>query len=816
MIRWLNEISRSDLTLVGGKAANLGELITLGLPVPRGFVITADNFASHISASGMLNSLSERLAAEDWIGAESLAVSVIGDCSLNEELETVIASAYAEMGTPPVAVRSSATAEDTADDSFAGQYETCLEVHGLNDLIDAVRRCWASTFSRRVLHYQHQRSIDHVTTQMAVIVQQMVPADLSGVIFTVDPTAPETNQILVETTLGLGEALVSGTRTGDTYLIDRNSFRVAQYQGPHRQLDSATIRTLCSMALKAESRLGCPQDLEFAIEGQAVHLLQTRPVTTLAEASAEPLPPLGKPSLLDKAVKPIADERYVVSPKPLDNITFTRLVGALIYAVRKGGGAISEEDEQVFRSRIYRQAYRLPPLKLTPKAFFPLPARIGILKKDWQSWWDSGPRRVFASIAAPVDLSNLSDQELLERADRILSAWEQPLKERFWAATGAWMEPWLKKIVTLAVGRAQSGAVLADLMSGLNSPTGEVNDALWQLSRMARQDASIYAAVRELKPDRLKTTIEGRDFLMQFDAFIDEYGHREGASYHLSTPTWRHDPMQVWRLLGSLVEVKTRSGDSHRDERRYHAAAGLVQRRLRWYPGMRGLFRWLTDRLRAIQTFRESSHFDLTRPLDALQDIAAEWGKRLTERGVINRSDDVFYLTHDEVRRWLTNSMPEPGDVAALVKQRRATYKVAEARWQAGRMDGAACRDKLKGVAAGPGVARGPVRIIESENDFEQLRPGEVLVCPYSNPAWTPLFCSAAAVITETGGISSHAATVAREYGIPAVMALKGAISSLRNGDEVMVDGDRGLVHKIQPRVNKESGHELSGHKEGR
>jgi pyruvate,water dikinase len=304
--------------------------------------------------------------------------------------------------------------------------------------------------------------------------------------------------------------------------------------------------------------------------------------------------------------------------------------------------------------------------------------------------------------------------------------------------------------------------------------------------------------VRELVPERLEGSSEGRTFLRAFGEFLDAHGHREGSCWYLSTPTWQRDPMQVWRLLGSLVAVEGPLADVKQAGVHYRAACELVERRLRYIPGLRRSFRWLLHGIRALTAFREHSHFDLTRPLAALQEIAAEWGRRLVERGVLSRVEDVFYLTHDEVRDWLLGRAPGAEATQRLLAQRRATYQLANTRWQAERFDGRLRGTALKGIATSPGVVRARTRIIRGEHQFERLQPGEVLVCSYTTPSWTPLFVSAAAVVTETGGAASHAAIVAREYGIPAVMAVHGATRILQDGIEILVDGDRGIVRRIR------------------
>ncbi|WP_242346225.1 PEP/pyruvate-binding domain-containing protein [Anaeromyxobacter terrae] len=789
----------NEAPATGAKGANLAALIRLGMPVPGGFVVTTDAYEAHAARCGLAAALAPGLARKAWAEVEAAARALLTARPIDEPLRTPVLEAYRRMGSPAVAVRSSATAEDLAGASFAGQHDTFLQVEGDDALLRTIAACWASLWGERVLRYREQRAVDHASVRIAVVVQRMVRADAAGVLFTVDPMERRADRMVVQIAPGPGEAVVSGAVTGEAHRIDRATGTLAGSGGDHL-LTAEGARELWRFALELERHFGCPQDLEFAVAGGALYLLQARPITTLGTAEPEPLPPLGKPSFVDGVMRRIAAERYVVAPRPLDNITFTRLVGAAMYALGRLGGTIRAEDAAAFRAQIWRQAYRFPPVHSKWRFLFSGWSQLRALRVDWEAWWEGGPREALRAASAPVDLTALGDAALLQRAEQILAVWEDPLNRRFHAASSIEALWWLRLVVALVVGRRRRGQIMAHLLSGLETPTEEVNEALWQLSRLARSEPALRAAVRDVQPEAVPATPAGLAFREALRAFLEGHGHREGSCYYLSTPTWRHDPLQVWRLLASLVEVDTSPADPRRARARYEDARALVERRLRFVPGMRRLFEWLVDRFRAAHAFRERSHYDITRPLSALQDVAAEWGRRLTERGLLGSVDDVYYLTHEEVRSWLLDSSSAPAGVRELVSRRRATYPIANARWQV-ELCAKARRGALRGIAASPGVARGRARLIRGEHEFDRLRPGEVLVCPYSNPAWTPLFVSASAVIAETGGVASHAAIVAREYGIPAVMSVPGVTGVLHDGDEVLVDGDRGTV--VRPRARR-------------
>lgn len=315
-IWWLQDVSRHDAPDVGGKGANLGELIGAGVPVPPGFVVGAAAYQQFLRHSGLSEALQPLLASlnvADFPKLEATAQRVkarLLAAALPANIEMSIRAAYHQLGSPPVAVRSSATAEDLAEASFAGQQSTFLNVQGADAVINAVRACWASLFEATAIAYRARHGFDHLTTAMAVPVQQMVQSEAAGVLFTVDPVTGDTETIVLEAALGLGEALVGGEITPDLYTISKNPVvirakelsvqewklvRNVHGQGPVAnvrvpipateqsvpKLSDAQILSLAELGLIIERHYGAPQDIEWAIEGDNIFIVQARPITTL-------------------------------------------------------------------------------------------------------------------------------------------------------------------------------------------------------------------------------------------------------------------------------------------------------------------------------------------------------------------------------------------------------------------------------------------------------------------------------------------------------------------------------------------------------
>lgn len=784
-----------DNAEVGGKCSSLIQMMNIGMNVPNAMVLTTRAYEYQAIQCGLNEKIFPLIERQDWPEVEKTASETIENHSLDKHLTTMLLQRYSQMKSPIVAVRSSATCEDQEGVSAAGQYESYLNIQDAEGLLLAVRKCWASLWSHRALVYRHRRSIDQFSAKMAVIIQEMVPADAAGVLFTQDPLLSDQNHIRVEMVRGLGDALVSGDMSGDIFRFNRKTLAKSEDKNSSELLPSALQKELCRMVLRIEEHFGVPQDIEFAIAWGTIHFLQARPMTGLLETSIDQIGTLGKPSHLDKKIKPFADERYVVAPRPLDNLVVNLLLGGHIHSIREGGAFIKKRDEEEVMSQLWRQAYRLPQVdRLWLMYFRGVPLLLQQLKKDWLIWWENGPANELKSVSQLLDFSSMETDELFTHTEMILNTWKKVMYKRMSAAGGVHAQSLLRQLVGLAVGLKKRDEVMSNIMVGIKTPTLDLNDDLWKLSRLACQNPEVFLAVRDEAPHRLEKIYEGRKFMESFRAFIDQHGHREGACWYLTSPTWRNDQKQVWRLLASLVDAGKRSGNPEHAQARQQVAFSLVEKRLRYIPGLRGAFRWLWQHLHRLNEFREKSHYDLTRPLDTLQKISYEWGRRLFDRGILEREDDISYLTYEEVREWLCRAPPPMDAVQDLLARRHATYRLVNANWQAERSGILAKGKALKGIAASPGIAQGKVRIIRGEHEFGKLLAGEVLVCPYTNPAWTPLFTTAIAVVTETGGLASHAAIVAREYGIPAVMAIPGVTHTLEEGQEIQVNGNRGVV----------------------
>ncbi|MCG5218704.1 PEP/pyruvate-binding domain-containing protein [Streptosporangium soli] len=818
----LAAFGRHDLDRAGGKGANLGELIRSGFPVPGGFVVTTDAYTVLVERGGLAARIAARLAAGEDDGAgirdDFAAVPVPA------ELRTAIAAAYRDLGEGPVAVRSSATAEDLPGAAFAGQQDTYLNVIGEEAVISAVHDCWASLWTERAIAYRARRGVDATDVRIAVVVQSMVDAESAGVMFTANPVTGDRDEVVIDAGSGLGEAVVSGLVTPDHYVLDRAG-RIRDRRAGRREVviraaagggvthapgdlsagpvvTEEALRELVSLGTAVAERFGRPQDIEWACAEGVVRLLQARPMTAL------PPPPLRRPlNPLQRRVVPFLVEMLQVRPYPLDLTTWMRhgplqmvsemtgSIGVRFPAIER---LLPEEDGVVARLEPPdpRPTARtlLAPFSLLSRARRYDPAR-----------WTLDPRfamftrrvreeaaREPASLAWPA-LSRMP-REILNLMPPITD-----LRIDYLPRSGLSLLALGLKLKLLGLGR-----LMPLLIVGAPTRTGAANDSLAALAAMVRADDRLRRVFAEPAPGPLAAAVrelpEFGEFRAALAEFLKEYGHRETASPLLvSAPTWGEAPDTILGLVKVLVGEPPSAVSAHRPEEALRRLLGHPV--VRW-TGLRSHLRRQVEAARAGVAFREDTHFYGTQALPILRRCLLEIGDRLRRAGVLAAREDVFHLRLAEIEGI--------ADVERLGGRELAGLRSAVLARSAKRDELAGVRmidfsavyppakgggDALvSGTPAGGGRVTGPVRVIRDSAEFGRLRSGDVLVCPYTNPAWTPLFQRAAAVVVDTGGIASHAAIVAREYGIPAIMGTGVATSELTDGRLVTVDGDLGLV----------------------
>jgi rifampicin phosphotransferase len=825
----LEAASGLDAGQVGPKARNLGRMRRAGLPVPDGYVIVADawrQFAAAEPLRGALEVLESTQAETDAARVRSLCGTAELPLGLAQDVESALACLHGES----VAVRSAALAEDGEFQSAAGVFHTALSVVGSAAVLDQVRACWASQFSQAALSYQKERTGE--SWAMAVVVQVMVPAKVAGVLF----SQAATGDVLIEAVEGMCRPLVDGQANPERYHLP-DDLETVRHEA---LLTAPVLRELRDLALRAEEVVDAKTgvDLEWAATDERVFVLQARPITrslgqsrkavcwsaaNSQEALLDPVTPLTW-SLLSPLVE--AGRRDMFRAAGFDEIhghDYMRLFFGLPYFnpdyFRRFLRQIPGAPENIFDVLIFGESereieFRLPEfnartirmlgmflfLRLAARERFEIFQRLFSLRL-----W--GLRR--------RSLTGLSDAELLSLRRDATDLLEGALRRHVLgtAISGA-------AYLLLGMFLEQTGVtsqfergLLQRLTSGASgNPVAEASQELEALARSAATGA-------EPKPEQLLE-------LLDESGFLARHGHRCEKEAELLEPRWRDEPQVLLAVLQSYVRA-AKSGDglarladretSLRDRAR--GLAGRVSRVLvrgrlgeRVLPIRRVLFRSLLREARRYAPYRETLKDRALRALHLVRQVFLEVGKRLTERGVLREIEDVFFLDLETVERALT--MPA-ADVrreglrerVALMRAERSRDLEGDAPSQVVVVPGqppqpihadASRGELMQGIGASSGKITGVARVLRSTDEAARLNPGEILVARVINAGWTPLFHLAGGIVAEVGGVLSHGAIVAREYGIPAVFGAQGA-SHITDGAIVTVDGDLGLVTLNDP-----------------
>lgn len=811
----LAAVSRGDVGLAGGKGANLGELVRAGLPVPPGFVVTTGAYRRAVADAPFTAAAGQ----SDGDGGAAMRAAV-RDVHLPADITRAVADSYDALGGGAVAVRSSATAEDLPGAAFAGQQDTFLGVVGVAAVVRAVRDCWASLWNERAVAYRARLGIDPAGLAIAVVVQKMVPADVAGVLFTADPVTGARDRMVIDAGDGLGETVVSGLVTPDhvvmtsvgrllSYTVGRREVvlrsladgsvsRTTDRRGAGRLLNRAACRQLAAAGRSVGQLFGAPQDIEWAIAGGRLHILQARPMTAL------PIPlRLGR---VRRFVGGVLADFMSVRPYPLDMTTWVPHGPAGMMDEILTGLGLRAHLDRVLPERHGVVVQFVPPRPTPTWRILALPARVLLRARRYDpARWTDDPRylkfdRARANLLGR-DVTGLSWAGLLDTARQVMR-----LVDPITDLRARYLPAFARNLLLLRLELVRIGAtrLMSALIGGAPTHTAAGNQRLEELAAAVRSDDRLAALLDAHDSGAvlaaLRTDRAFEAFTAEFDAYLEEFGYRETESPVLiSSPTWADRPDMVIDLIRVLATVHD-GGMADTDTARDAEAELLASPRLR-NPRRRSRVQRRIAAARAGVAFREDSHNAFTRLAPVLRRTLLELGNRLTRQAVITDPFDVFHLRFEELATIAdidTATAAQLENLTHLVRDRMLRREQIAAvpmiNYAAIFKPRKAATALVTGTPACAGAATGPVRIIRTIDEFATLQPGDILVCPYTNPAWTPLFQRAAAVVVDTGGIGSHAAIVARENGIPAVMGTGTGTRTLTAGQMVRVDGTAGTV----------------------
>jgi pyruvate,water dikinase len=895
-IVWFTDTLSTDHALVGGKGANLGNLTSKGFTVPPGFTIGTAAYRAHVAESGIREPIERILSAVDYsdpVRLEDQAAqirSLIADAPMPHQVIDDLSAAYGKVGDGTfVAVRSSGTAEDLEGASFAGLHDTYLDIVGTEALADAVKRCWASMWTGRALAYRQNGGFDHFASAIAVVVQEMVRSEISGVMFTGNPVNAATDQIFINASYGLGEAIVSGIVTPDEYVVRHRDLKILDAQvgsklvqvvrdaakgvGTIEQevpeslrgrqaMSDDEIRALSDLGRSIQTAYGdFPQDIEWAYREGKFYVLQARPITGVdfswdAEVTD---------SVQGNDDGCAWDELWSRSfPQEM----WTGAISPLMFSWRCWGlnqchslgvqtYAYPELDYTSRRLWIYHRGVSYyncrADLELIKTAVPPQirPGMLEKIPKDWHeealaapfdwaryidsylgveekrpdmglNWWrairddfiNNADYRAFTRPRTRDELAELGDDDLRvyigdvvrEEVASYDPPWNgllYPMRDALGAI--AWMcENWYTG------GRT---TIMMDLVTGARNQTITTDDnyAVWELAEMIHTSPEL-KSLFQIYPDArffdyIDQCRDGPAFKQKYVEHVRSRGHRGHPDRDIYFDRRADDPMVDLRLMDALMGTTNPRLQEHKmtaklEDTIRHFIDTIAEQPNGAFKSR--LARFLIDFAHNSLEYRDNEREVMDWSTYAIKLGFEEVGRRCVERGVFTDYRDCYFLTMQELYAALQGSDNRRLSLAKIAARKKNFHDIDKRRTtpaaylRYGRpavVDLAELGEGglLRGKTTSVGKVRGIARVVPELSQIGRVKKGEILIVHATDPGWTPVFNVISGIVLETGGLISHGALLAREYGLPGVQ-IENALRLIPDGAMITLDGDAGVV----------------------
>ena len=851
------EIDQTQMAIVGGKGAHLGELSRIeGVRVPAGFCVTTDAFRRIMAEAPSIDERLDRLSRlnpGDREAIRTLSAEIrrtLEGIAIPDDLAAAITLALARLGEQAAyAVRSSATAEDLPAASFAGQQDTYLNIVGPAAILQHISRCWASLFTERAVTYRLRNGFDHRKVHMAVVVQQMVLPEAAGILFTADPVTSNRKVASVEANFGLGEALVSGLVNADAYKVregevvakaiatKQRAIRALPTGGtqeqaidPARQeqpaLTDAQAVRLAQLGRRIEAHFGRPQDIEWCLADDEFQVVQSRPITTLF-----PIPAAGDRE--NHVYVSVGHQQMMTDPmKPL-GLSLFQLTA--LPPMHEAGGRLFVDVTQ----RLASPASRAGLLEVLGRSD-PLirDALQTILERDdfIRSLPDEGPGGAPpGDVPAPIDTDPAIVAELIGRNQASIAALKRNIRTKsesalldfiladiqelkrilfdpqshqvFMSAMEA--TRWLNEQLQAWLGEKNAADTLAQSVP--RNVTSEMGLALLDVADVIRPHSEVVAFLQHVEDEdfldemaKLAGGPEARDVI---GAFLDKYGMRCVGEIDVTRPRWSERPTTlVPVILGNIKNFEPGVGERRFEQGRQEAwnKEQEVLERLQALPdGERKAeeARRMIDRVRTFIGYREYPKYGMVSRYFVYKQALLEEAERLVQAHVLREKEDIFYLTFQELHNVVRANQVDD----QLIHERKDAFRSYQALTPPrvltsdGEVIAGAYRrvdvpaGALVGLPVSAGIIEGRARVIHDMAEAD-LEAGDILVTAYTDPSWSPLFVAITGLVTEVGGLMTHGAVIAREYGLPAVVGVEQATRLIRNGQRIRVHGTDGYV----------------------
>ncbi len=821
MILDFNEIKKEDVLVAGGKGANLGEMTSAKINVPSGFVITADAYRDFLKVNGIdiliENGIKKSVDDERKLLNESEHFrGKIKSGKFPERLENAIREKYFNLGNNTrVAVRSSATAEDLPDASFAGQQETYLNVQGIESVLNAVRNCYASLWGNRAVSYRFHQGYDQTSVSIAVVIQEMIESEKSGVLFTVNPVNKKENEMQINASFGLGESVVSGRVTADSYIIDKSG-KIAQVnigsketqiiygdketvevavssdKRKTRALNDREILELMKCGLEIEKHYRMPMDIEWAIKNDIVYILQARAITTLKNSEND----ITCNDLIEKYTKGKKikkDTREVMSfflekmPSAHRVLDFDYLMAIndqKVNILSEGGiilprnPIIDDDGIQTFSDegkRIGKNIFKFFNILKNMKDFEFCYKKC----KDFMNIYETEIEEI-----KHLDFENMTLTECGNFLEESYALLQKLAYDRFKYAL--FPSVLNSKKFTKIIKKVNSNYSSFDFYWDLDNKTSVITNDVYTMACEIRKNEALKRAI--ISGDNFKELYNNyNDFKNITDEFMKDNGFKSDYNcYCLSAKTFLEDPDRLTNILRPILNENSNESKDIKDfSKLMESIEGIYGKKYQDIEKQIKYFRYFHVVREESQYLWETLFYYVRKCVKRINFILL--GDENIEIGVAN-------LFHKELLKAINRGNLNESD-KEKINRRNEKFPLAVKVWEASKLlifktDG----DVLKGVSGSTGIAVGKVCLINSPKEFYKMKKGDILVCHLTDPEWTPLFKLASAVVADTGSALSHAAIVAREYNIPAVLGVGFATTKFKDGDTIQVDGNTGEV----------------------
>ncbi|MBW3111685.1 phosphoenolpyruvate synthase [Bacillus sp. MCCB 382] len=853
------EMKQSELSLVGGKGLNLGVLSRIqGIRVPDGFSVTTVGFQRAVEQNEAFHTLLTRLSKlkpEDRkeVGEISKEIrEVIQNVTIPSDLVEAITHYHSRFGEEDAyAVRSSATAEDLPHASFAGQQDSFLHVIGRDSILEHIRKCWASLFTDRAVIYRMQNGCDHSEVHISVIIQRMVSPQVSGILFTADPVSSNRKVVSIDAGFGLGEALVSGLVSPDSYkvqdgmIIDKKiaTKELAIYgvngggtetkpippdQQKAAALTDEQVIQLSKIGRKIEAYFDCPQDIEWCLEDGTFYIVQSRPITTLypipeaVDGENRVYLSVGHQQMMTDAMKPLGLSFFLLTtPAPM------KVAGGRLFvdctprlaspASRQAFIGLMGKSEPLIKDALTTIVERNGFIKTVEDEAMPAPSKGGVnpinsdpaivteLIMKSESSIEQVKQNIHSKTGSDLIDFILEDMKELKRilfdpqSSRVIMAAMDAL---FWINDH--MYEWL--------GEKNVADILSQSVP--NNITSEMGLALMDVADVIRPYQAVIDYLRQVEEDyfldELVKVEGGQEAREAIEDFLTRYGMRCSGEIDVSRVRWSEKPTTIVpMILRNIEQFEPEESKRKFEQGRQEALEKereLLERLSSLPDGEQKVneTKRRIDIIRNFTGYREYPKYGMIHRYFVYKQAVLKEADRLVEQNILLEKEDIFYLSFEELQDLV--KMHESKN--ELICKRKEEYRFYE-KLTPPRVitsDGEIITgeykredlpsDAIPGLAVSSGVIEGRARVITNLEDAD-LEEGDILVTAYTDPSWTPLFVSIKGLVTEVGGLMTHGAVIAREYGLPAVVGVERATERIQDGQRIRVHGTEGYVELL-------------------